>query len=291
MKLFKSTNIFNALTILLFMILSGVISGIFLFVMYRLGIVPGKTNVTLAGSFISLAMFAMLGTIVFLINGFTKNKVEAPSEILLLDNKQSFIENVPLVSYRDTFSAIVALQEARDQYTSHHSECVAKMTLRFCIVNNFPVLQTQLFEMIAAVHDIGKVGIEDNILRKSGKLEDNEWLEMKTHPEIGSDVIIKAGKQLKSVAESVIAHHERWDGLGYPKGLKSEEIPLAARIIAICDSIDAMLSNRVYRKAMNVASCKMELLNGKGSMYQPELVDQFLENWNSIIGDLYSQPR
>lgn len=291
MKLFKSTNLFNALTILLFMILSGVVSGVFLFIIYRLGIVPEKPNITLAGLFIPFAMFAMFGTIIFLINGFVKTKVEAPSKIPLLDSKQNSTENMPLVSYRDTFSAIVALQEARDQYTSHHSECVAKMTLRYCIVNNFPVLQTQMFEMTAAVHDIGKVGIEDNILRKSGKLEDDEWLEMKTHPEIGSDVILKAGKQLKNVAKSVIAHHERWDGLGYPKGLKGEEIPLAARIIAICDSIDAMLSNRVYRKAMNVASCKMELLNGKGSMYQPELVDQFLENWNCIIGDLYSHPR
>lgn len=203
------------------------------------------------------------------------------------DDFQSLIDNGHLFFYRDTFHAIVAVLEARDSYTSHHSERVSLMAKRLCTVLKIPMLQAQMIELTAVLHDIGKIGIRDVTLHNPGKLSPEEWEEIKKHPQIGAEILAKTDANLTKVSDSIMAHHERWDGTGYPKGLKAEEIPYAARIIAICDSVDAMLSARVYRPAMNEGVCRSELEKGSGHQYQPELVDAFLSNWNEVISDLY----
>jgi len=212
-----------------------------------------------------------------------------PSRGLLpsaMDKTNNFFENAQLLIYRNAFVAIIATLEARDKYTCHHSERVSTMCERFCKALNLMPWQIQIIEVAATVHDIGKVGISDATLKKAGKLDDEEWKEMKMHTIIGEDILLKAGKLL-SVAEGVRSHHERWNGTGYPDGLKGNDIPYSARIIAICDSADAMMSTRVYRKALSPDVCRSELIKGKNIMYQPELVDVFLNNWKNIVGDLY----
>ena len=219
--------------------------------------------------------------------------------------RDNIIQNMPLIFYRSTFYSIVAVLEARDAYTAHHSERVSVMAGRFCSTLHLPPLQAEMIEMTAAVHDIGKAGISDATLKKPGKLDDAEWQEIKNHPLIGADIIRKAGQvsvmpepmmgfpttagRLDHVADGIEAHHERWNGTGYPKGLAGEAIPYVSRVIAICDSVDAMLSRRVYRDAMTPEACRRELKKGRGIMYDPKLTDVFLVNWGVIAGDLYSR--
>lgn len=202
------------------------------------------------------------------------------------DGTNNFRENAQLLIYRNAFVAIIAILEARDKYTCHHSERVSIMCERFCRVLNLMPWQIQIIEVAATVHDIGKIGISDATLNKAGKLDEEEWKEMKRHTVIGEEVLLKAGKLL-NVAQGVRSHHERWNGTGYPDGLKGADIPYSARIIAICDSVDAMMSTRVYRNALSMDVCRSELINGRNIMYQPELVDVFLKNWGSIVGNLY----
>ena len=163
------------------------------------------------------------------------------------------------------------------------------MCERFCRVIGLLPPQIVFAEITANIHDIGKVGISDATLKKPGKLDDDEWDEMKHHSIIGADIILKAGQNLEFLASGVRSHHERYDGTGYPDGLKGDEIPYISRIIAICDSTDAMLSSRVYRKHLTESICKEELSKNKGKMYQPELVDVFLENWDIIVGNIYKE--
>lgn len=126
------------------------------------------------------------------------------------------------------------------------------------------------------LHDIGKVAIDENILNKPGKLIDEEWEKIKRHPEIGYR-ILSSVNDMAEMSEYVLAHHERWDGKGYPKGLKGEEIPLKSRIIAIADAFDAMTSERAYRSALSKEIAVEELIKNAGIQFDPELVKIFVE--------------
>jgi HD-GYP domain-containing protein (c-di-GMP phosphodiesterase class II) len=133
----------------------------------------------------------------------------------------------------------------------------------------------------ALLHDIGKIGIPDRILLKNGPLDDEEWKVMRMHAQIGYD-IIKSSPDLKDAAEIVGKHHERWDGTGYPVGLKGEEIPMGARIFAIADSYDAMRSDRPYRKGMSVKESVVEINKNAGTQFDPNIVEIFNELINEI---------
>ena len=211
---------------------------------------------------------------------FAQNLVKGANTEVILQSSQ-------LLFYKTTFSGIVAALEARDAYTSHHSESVTIMAERFCKIIGLPLMHMNVVTVTASVHDIGKVGISDATLKKPTSLDDDEWDEMKTHASLGAEIMQKAGPNLEYIAAGIRAHHEKWDGTGYPDNLKGADIPYPARIISICDSTDAMLSSRVYRKHLTKDICKEELRKNKGIMYQPELVDIFLENWDKIVGDLY----
>ena len=118
--------------------------------------------------------------------------------------------------------------------------------------------------------------------QREGKLDDEEWEAMKKHPSIGAEILSKS-RHLKELQYIVLCHHERFDGKGYPLGLKGEEIPVGARIIAICDSIDAMTSNRSYRKAHDFDYCYQEIKNNLGKMYDPIIGQYVLDHWEEII--------
>ena len=133
-----------------------------------------------------------------------------------------------------------------------------------------------------------KIGVPDAVLFKQGKLTDEEWAVMRRHPVIGEQIILQAG-DLQNVAQAVRSHHERWDGRGYPDGLSGRDIPYISRILAVCDSTDAMMSTRVYRPSLGREKCMRELADNAGTMYQRELADIFLENWDKIVGRLYEE--
>ncbi len=178
-------------------------------------------------------------------------------------------------NYSTTLWALVAALDAREHEVSNHSQRVVRYTL--AISRRLGVLERDLPEIGrgALLHDIGKIGIPDAILLKPGKLTDEEWVEMKRHPQIGFE-ILKAIPFLGGPADIVLAHQERFDGRGYPRGLAGEAIPLGARIFAIADTFDAMTSDRPYRKKTTVEAARAEVARCSGTQFDPRCADAFL---------------
>lgn len=180
--------------------------------------------------------------------------------------------------YYDVVKRIVHILEIRDTYTVDHSRRVAENSM--FVAQNFGLTAKRCEQVYLAadVHDIGKIGIPDSILMKKGSLTDEEWVVMKQHPELGARILMKS-LALEQAAQIVYCHHERYDGKGYPNGMCGEDIPLEARIISVCDSIDAMKSRRVYRDPLPDIVCREEIHRNIGIMYDPQVARFVLENW------------
>lgn len=191
-------------------------------------------------------------------------------------------KNPRLQSYHDLIAGIVAAMEARDLYTADHSQRVAAMSETVGRLLHLQPEQQTILHISAHLHDIGKLGIDDAVLRKTRPLNDREWADIRRHPVIGWEILRKVDS-FAEIAEIVRHHHERWDGGGYPDGIAGERIPLAARIIAVTDSIDAMLSRRSYRAGMTISKCRGELERNTGTMYDPEIVSVVLSHWGEIV--------
>ena len=180
-----------------------------------------------------------------------------------------------------TIKAISSALDAKDPYTHGHSY---RVTLYSMILAKKMKLEDDFIEDLETaglLHDIGKIGIPQSILCKPGKLTDEEYASMKSHPAQGEKMIGDV-KQLNIISDWIKAHHERWDGRGYPSGLKGEEIPLAARIIALADTYDAMTSTRSYRKALSHEEAISEIERCSGSQFDPVLAKIFIENQEEI---------
>lgn len=136
--------------------------------------------------------------------------------------------------------------------------------------------EIRLVEKAAILHDVGKMGVAETVLSKAGALSEQEWAQMKPHPEVGYGAL-KRIAFLNDVADVLLTHHERWDGQGYPRGLKGEEIPLAARIFAVAAAYEAMTSDRPYRRAMSHANAVAEIIRNSGTQFDPEVVRAFVE--------------
>ena len=136
--------------------------------------------------------------------------------------------------------------------------------------------EQHLVSLAALLHDVGKIGIPHEILNKPGPLTEDEWAVMRNHPGIGRQILQQAGGKCALLSHIVVAHHERWDGSGYPYGLCEEAIPLGARILSVVDAYDAMTSDRPYRQAMPEAVAQAELLQCSGSQFDPRVVAAFL---------------
>lgn len=186
------------------------------------------------------------------------------------------------VDYHEIIECIVSALDAKDPYTAGHSQRVSDMALKLCELMNIRDEDREKVHIAAHLHDIGKIGIPDAVLNKTDKLSSEEWEEMKRHPQIGADILSKS-KHLRELKEIVLYHHERYDGNGYPKGLRGEEIPLGSRIIAVCDSIDAMTSNRSYRKAHSYDYCYDEIKTNLGTMYDPVIGHIVISNWEEFL--------
>jgi putative nucleotidyltransferase with HDIG domain len=188
-------------------------------------------------------------------------------------------------SYESTLEALAAALDTRDTETQGHSMRVSEYTVR--IAQEMGVGEPEITEIRrgALLHDVGKIGIPDAILRKPGKLTPEEWAEMRRHPEIGFR-ILSGIKFLEKSLPIVIAHQERYDGSGYPRGLRGDEIPLGARIFAVVDTLDAMTSDRPYRKALRYEQAREEILRNSGLQFDPKVVEIFLSippgEWQKI---------
>ncbi|KMT21019.1 HD-GYP domain-containing protein [Clostridium cylindrosporum] len=183
--------------------------------------------------------------------------------------------------YHDIIESLVAALEAKDTYTSGHSERVAFMSYELAKALGVKGIELENIHIAAHLHDIGKIGVPDQVLNKNGELLPNEWEYIKMHPKIGFNILGKS-KKLKSISNIVLYHHERWDGKGYPEGISGLRIPLGSRIIAICDSIDAMMSDRPYRKSIKFENCMNEIIKNKELMFDPLIVDYIIKNMNSV---------
>lgn len=170
--------------------------------------------------------------------------------------------------------ALSSAIDAKDPYTRGHSDRVARVAVRLTKQLGHSLEFQQTVYLSGLLHDIGKIGIEDEVLRKPGRLTDAEYEHIKLHPEIGYKILVGL-KKFDNVLPGVLHHHEAWDGRGYPHGLKGEEIPLMARIIAVADSFDAMGSDRPYRKGMPEEKLDAILREGAGSQWDADVIEAF----------------
>lgn len=180
------------------------------------------------------------------------------------------------MSYFSTVRALAKAIEVKDPYTYGHSERVTDYSMAICRKMELSERETKNIKYAAALHDIGKIGISRKILDKEGSLSDEEFVYIKTHPQLG-DSIMEPVVFLKEPRQTILHHHERWDGNGYPDGLKGEDIILSARILSVADSFEAMMSDRPYRKALPLSVALRELEVNAGTQFDPEVVKAFLE--------------
>jgi HD-GYP domain-containing protein (c-di-GMP phosphodiesterase class II) len=192
-------------------------------------------------------------------------------------------------TYDGTLEALVSALDARDRETKGHSIRVAKYMMEIAFHMGVTPGTDEWINMQRGglLHDIGKIGVSDTILHKPGPLTEDEWVDMRRHPRIGHDMIKDIGF-LAGAAEIVMAHHERVDGKGYPRGLKAEEIPLGARIFVIADTFDAMTSDRPYRKALSPEVSREEIIRCSGTQFDPRCVQAFLLAWDRVLEIRYA---
>ncbi len=171
-----------------------------------------------------------------------------------------------------TLSALAAVTEARDPYLAGHSRSVAMYAQAVGLEMGLPSTQMESLQHASLLHDIGKIGVPDSVLRKPGPLDEVERKLIREHPEEGYR-ILSSLRFLGDALMGVLHHHERYDGRGYPRGLTGEDIPMLARILCTCDALDAMTSNRSYRRAMSLERATAGLIEGRGTQFDPQVVD------------------
>ena len=185
----------------------------------------------------------------------------------------------------EVVTSLAGAIDAKDEYTKGHSSSVSRYSEALARALNLPEKDVERIKLGALLHDIGKIGIPENVLRKPSRLTDEEWEIMKQHPTIGAEKVLMPNESLHDLIPIVKYHHEHWDGTGYPEKLKGEEIPLAARIVAVADAYHALISDRPYRKGMsNEKACEI-LRVGAGIQWDKDLVREFI----NISESLYSK--
>lgn len=174
--------------------------------------------------------------------------------------------------------ALAGSLDARDNYTAFHSKNVAYFSYEIGTALKLPHKECTHLYIGGLLHDIGKIGVSESILNKPTRLTKKEFDQIKQHPQKGYDILKHVPTFRKnSILDMVLYHHERFDGMGYPKGLSGENIPLVARIIGIADAFDAMTSKRVYRNSKDIEYALNEIVKGKGSQFDPHIADIFLD--------------
>jgi HD-GYP domain-containing protein (c-di-GMP phosphodiesterase class II) len=180
-------------------------------------------------------------------------------------------------SHSAIISSIKAIMNEKSHETAERAERLVVLSKAIVIRLNMSQTDRDRLELLATLHDIGKVGISERILTKQGKLSEDEWVEMRRYPEIGYRIAISA-PDLIPIAESILCHHEWWDGRGYPQGLSGENIPLLSRILSIVVAYDAMTQGRPYRHAMTHEEAIAEIMKGAGTQFDPQIAQIMIEN-------------
>ncbi len=177
--------------------------------------------------------------------------------------------------------------DAKDAHTSAHSDEVAQISHTLALTMGLSPQEADIIHVAGHLHDIGKIGVPDAVLSKQGPLDHKEWLAIRKHPEAGAAILRPVSSlQRLGIVDMVLYHHERYDGKGYPAGLKGAQIPLGARIIALADSLSAMLQNRPYRCARSFESAVREIRHCSGTQFDPRVVDAFCECTDMVQGIL-----
>ncbi|MFA6355945.1 MAG: diguanylate cyclase [Candidatus Omnitrophota bacterium] len=201
----------------------------------------------------------------------------SPEEIEGINSLKEKINNLNRRSSQGIIEAVCAFartMKLRDRYTGQHVESTVRFATDMGRELGLSRKELEIAEQAAVLHDLGKVGINESILRKKAKLTKNELEKVKRHPSIAAD-ILRNVHYLRDIVPAILYHHERWDGKGYPKGLKGEEIPVVARIIALADVFQALLSNRPYRKAYSKDNAIKLIEKASGTQFDPKVVRVF----------------
>ena len=208
----------------------------------------------------------------------TKLSNEDVEDVLKLAEDDMYSKKLFEVSSHrnETIKTILNTLHEKNPREEKHSERVSKICLRMGTALKMKSEDIKLLEAISNLHDIGKIAIDDAILNKPGKLDDREWEQIKKHPEIGYRILATT-PEYAEIAQDILSHHERYDGRGYPRGIKGEDIPLRARIISIADSYDAMISERPYRKPLTHQQAIEEIKRNLGTQFDPELGTLFID--------------
>jgi putative two-component system response regulator len=224
-----------------------------------------------------------------------RNQLKQENALLQDEIAQRMHENKVIQGV--TIRALARLAETRDNETGNHilrTQAYVELLARLARVHPrfAPELDENSIKLIAKsapLHDIGKVGIPDHVLLKPGKLTPDEWVIMKTHAQLGADAIDMAVADIDEpvsfltfARQIVLSHHERWDGSGYPQGLSGDAIPLAARLMAVADVFDAMISRRVYKEPIPLAEVRASMSAERGRHFDPELIDAFIEGFEDF---------
>jgi putative two-component system response regulator len=187
-------------------------------------------------------------------------------------------------SQRQTVERLTRAAEFRDEETANHNQRVGRYSALLASLYGLDERRTELIAAASAMHDIGKLGIPDNILRKAGPLTPTERLHMQRHAEYGHRILTGENDPLLDLAATIaLTHHERWDGQGYPYGIAGTDIPLEGRIVAIGDVFDALTSDRVYRPAMSVEDALRHMREGRGTHFDPQLLDLFIDALPQVL--------
>lgn len=206
----------------------------------------------------------------------------AQQAALVWENTQLKIENERKSLYLETIGALTSAIDAKDVYTMGHSQRVAQVAIGLGAQLGLTEREINNLSYGATLHDIGKIGIKEEVLNKPGTLSKAEFALIQTHPQIGAGILEPVGF-LKDSIDVVKYHHERYDGQGYPKGLKGEAIPFSARIVALADAWDAMTSQRAYRRALSLQEALSEIDKGAGGQFDPYMAEMFLREWEKIL--------
>lgn len=188
--------------------------------------------------------------------------------------------NEQIVSQNHLMEMVTSLAsaiDAKDTYTKGHSSSVSRYSEALARAINLPAAEVERIALGALLHDVGKIGIPEDVLRKPTQLSDEEWQIMRQHPTIGAEKVLMPNEALRDLIPMVKYHHEHWDGSGYPERLKGDEIPFSARIVAIADAFHALISDRPYRKGLSVQKACEILKMGAGIQWDAQLVRQFIQ--------------
>jgi HD-GYP domain-containing protein (c-di-GMP phosphodiesterase class II) len=216
---------------------------------------------------------------------------KSDEKILLIFAEQAAtaVENARLYeevrgAAKDTILRLASAAEYKDKDTRNHLERMSQYAVILAEELGLPPQAVQNIALASPMHDIGKLGVSDAVLKKPGKLTEEEWTEMKKHPLYGSDILRNSDNELIRMSERVAkSHHEKWDGTGYPLGLKGEDIPIEGRIVALADVFDALTSRRVYKPAFSMEDTLQIIRDGSGKHFDPKCVEAFFRALPKII--------